>query len=137
MATTLLLEHPRKLGALRVLYVYTIVGTGLIGVWILLAPRSFAAAFAIPPSDPYLLGIAGAVWTAFAVSAALGLRAPARFAPVLLLQLVYKSLWLVAVFAPRAVHGDVPPSAWLIAAVFVSYVIFDLIALPFSSLLSR
>lgn len=137
MATTALLDRPLKLTAWKVLCLYTIVGAGAFGVWILLAPASFTAAFGIAAVDPYVLGIVGAINAAFAVAAALGLRAPEQFAPVFLLQLVYKSLWLIVVFAPRAVHGDVPGSAWLLAAVFASYVILDAIALPFAALLAR
>jgi len=40
-------------------------------------------------------------------------------------------------FAPRALHGGVPDHAWILAAVFVSFVIFDVIVLPFSVILSR
>ncbi len=136
MATTTLLDRPRKLTALRALYVYTIVSAGPIGLWMLLAPSSFAASFGIPAGDPYLVGILGAVYTAFVISAALGLRAPVRFAPVFLFQLFYKALWLVILFAPRALHGGVPGHAWIVAVVFASFVIFDLLALPFSTMFS-
>jgi len=137
MATTALLDRPHRLTALKALYVYTIVGAGATGLWMLFAPHSFAAAFAITGADPYLLGMVGAVDTAFAAVAIVGLREPARFAPVFLLQLVYKSLWLLVVVAPRVVHGGVPGPAWLTAAVFASYIVLDVIALPFASLFSR
>ncbi len=122
---------------MKVLYVYTLVGAGGFGLWVLFAPGSLAAAFGLPAPDPYLLGIGGAVDAAFGVIAALALRAPERFAPAFLLQLGYKALWLIVVFAPRAVHGGVPGYAWLIAVVFASYVVLDVIALPFASMLSR
>ena len=66
-----------------------------------------------------------------------GLRAPARFAPIFLVQLGYKALWLALVLVPRVVRGPVPAYAWLMTAVFVTYVVLDLIALPFSRLLER
>jgi hypothetical protein len=136
MATTTLLDRPHRLTMLKALYLYTVIGAGMTGLWALFAPQSFVAAFAIQGADPYLLGMVGAVDAGFAAVALVGLRAPDRFAPVFLLQLVYKSLWLIVVFAPRAVHGA-PGPAWLVAAVFASYVVLDLIALPFASLLVR
>src|SRR5512139_3981332 len=120
---------PSRRFALRLLYVYTLAGAGGLGVWLLLSPASFAAAFGLPAPDVFMIGIVGAVYAAFALIAAIGLRDPEPFAPVFLLQLVYKTLWLVVVFVPRAVRGGAPLYAWTLAAVFVTYVVLDLIAL--------
>lgn len=94
----------------------------------------FAVAFGLPEREPYVLGIVGATYTAFGVCAALGLRAPTRFAPLFLLQLLDEALWLAFVFAPRALTGAAPGYAWLLAAVLASYVVLDLVALPFARL---
>jgi hypothetical protein len=120
--------------SLKILYAYTIVGSGLGGVWMLLAPASFAAALAMPAQDPLVLGINAAVYVAFGVVATVGLRSPLAFAPIFLLQLAYKSLWLALVFLPRLARGSVPAYGWFTAAVFVSYVVLDCIAIPFSRL---
>lgn len=45
--------------------------------------------------------IVGALWTGILVLSLLGLREPLRYSPVLLLQLIYKSLWLVIYALPR------------------------------------
>ena len=119
--------------SLKLLYAYTIVGSGL-GVWMLLAPASFAAALAMPAQDPLVLGVNAAVSVAFGVVAAVGLRSPVAFAPIFLLQLAYKSLWLALVFLPRLARGSVPAYGWLTAALFLSYVVLDCIAIPFSRL---
>ena len=124
----------RKRFALKALYLYTIVGAGVMGSWILFAPGRFLAAFGLPEGDPFLLGIVGATETTFAICAVLGLRAPVRFAPLVLFQLVYKALWLAIVFAPPALHGAAPRSAWTLALVFASYVALDVIALPYAQL---
>lgn len=42
----------------------------------------------------------GAFWTAIAVLSVLGLRWPQAMLPLLLLQLVYKGLWLIVVAVP-------------------------------------
>ena len=44
--------------------------------------------------------LVGSLWTAIMVLSALGLRDPMRYSPVLLLQLIYKSLWLVVFALP-------------------------------------
>jgi len=121
--------------SLKVLYVYTIVGSGLMGVWMLLAPASFAAAFAMPAQDPFVFGVNGSFYAAMGIVAAIGLRSPLTFAPIFLVQLGYKSLWLALVFLPRLARGPIPAYGWLVAAVFVSYVVLDGVALPFSRLL--
>jgi len=122
--------------ALKLLYAYTIVGAGIAGLCVLAAPTSFAEAFGVP-SDPYTLGVVGAVSCAFALVAALGLRAPLAFAPVFLVQLAYKSLWIAIVFLPRAIRSSAPGYAWMLAAVFASYIVLDVIAIPFARLFAH
>lgn len=137
MTTTV---HPaiahRTIVTLKALYLYTLVGSGAIGLWMIVAPNRFLAAFGVPETDLYLLGVVGAVYATFAICSLFGLHAPLRFAPVLLFQLLYKITWLALVFAPHALRGGAPGYAWLLAAVFASYVVFDLLALPFSQLAS-
>ncbi len=120
--------------SLKILYVYTIVGSGVFGLWMLLAPASVEAAFLMPAQDPFVFGYEASALLAFGVVAAIGLRAPLTFAPVFVLQLVYKSIWLAVVFLPHLARGPVPLYAWLTAVVFVSYVVLDFVAIPFSRL---
>ena len=123
--------------SLKILYVYTIVGAGLMGAGMVLAPASFAAALAMPAQDPLVFGVVGAFYVAMGVAAALGFRSPITFAPIFLVQLGYKSVWLALVFLPHLARGSMPRYGWLLAAVFVSYVVLDCIAIPFSRLLRR
>ena len=121
---------------LRFAYWYTILGAGIFGLVIIAAPGSFERIFGMPSQDPFVVGILGSVWLAFAALAALGLRAPLEFSPILLLQLAYKSVWLVAVLLPRLIAGGVPGYAWLCAGVWASYIAVDLAAIPFTRLLA-
>jgi hypothetical protein len=61
----------------------------------------------------------------------LGLRAPLKIAPVLVLQLSYKVIWFVGVILPLLISGQFPPYAILFVAIFASFIIGDLIAIPF------
>ena len=126
----------RQTKRLRFMYLYTALGAGLLGLGVLLAPAWVVRQLGMPMQDDVVLSVLGSAYSGFALIALLGLRAPLRFAPVLLLQLTYKLLWLLAVFLPMAVHGEAPPYAWLFAVIFTTYVIGDLVAIPFRLLLS-
>ncbi len=121
---------------LRVLYWYTILGAGLAGLCLLLAPAAFARTLRMPEQDPFVLGVAGSLWLAFGVVAVLGLGSPLAFAPIFLVQLGYKTLWLVCIFLPNVFRGVVPLHSCILAAIFASYVLLDIVAIPFRRLAS-
>lgn len=123
-------------GRLRFMYVYTIVGAGGFGVGMLFIPDVVKSIMGFPPQDPVVFGITASVYTAFALLSILGLRSPLKFAPVLLLQLVYKTIWLAGVVLPLLLSGRFPLYATTVLVIFVSYIIGDLVALPFSHLFS-
>lgn len=122
---------------LRVMYLYTAVGAGLLGFAMILAPCWMIATFNLPIQDPLLFSIVGSVYTAFGILALFGMKYPLRFVPVLFLQMIYKSVWII-IFVLRSA-----PYAWpkgyplLICAVFISYVVGDIYAIPFKYLLRK
>jgi hypothetical protein len=67
--------------------------------------------------------LVGALWTAILVLSVLGLFAPLRYSPVLVLQLIYKSLWLLVYVAPRVARGDIRSVPWGIASSFAVIVL--------------
>ena len=83
------------------------------------------------------LGIVGSVYLAFGILSILGLRSPLRFVPVLLLQLCYKSIWLIEVIPPVVIAGRFPRYALSMVIIFATYIIGDLIAIPFSYILAK
>jgi hypothetical protein len=84
-----------------------------------------------------IFGINGSVYLAFALLSILGLRAPLKFLPVLLLQLSYKSIWIIGVILPLLVGGRFPAYGILLVAIYATYIIGDLIAIPFSYLFAN
>ena len=126
-----------RYGWLRAMYVWTIIAAGGFGLEVLFLPEITRAALGFPAQDPLLFGIVACVYVAFGLLAVLGYRSPVRFAPVLLLQLVYKSIWFIAVLLPAAVAGSVPSYGWTLAAIFATFIIGDLIAIPFPLLFER
>jgi hypothetical protein len=118
------------------MYLYTIIGAGGFGLGIILFPEFMRTAFGWPNQDPITYGVTGSVYLAFAILSVFGLKAPLKFVPVLVLQLCYKSIWMVGVIAPMVVTGRLPGYGILPVAIFTSYIIGDLIAIPFKFVFS-
>jgi len=119
------------------MYIYTIVGAGGFGLGILFAPNVMTSMFSMPSQDPIVLGITGSVYLSFALLSILGLRSPLKFSPVLLLQLTYKIVWFIGVILPIIFVAKFPSYAILCVMVFATYIIGDLIAIPFSYVFSK
>lgn len=122
---------------LKGMYIYTIIGAGGFGLGILAKPDLIRTMFAWPSQDPVNLGIAGSVYLAFGLLSIVGLRSPLKFSPVLLLQLTYKTVWFIGVIIPMLVTGRFPAYAVPTAVIFATYIIGDLIAIPFSYVFAK
>jgi hypothetical protein len=132
--TERIMYHPNWL---RFMYVWTIIGAGLIGLLYLVMPSTMYSFFGVPAEEPIMAGVAYGVWLAFAIVSILGLRSPLKFAPILLLQLTYKAIWFVAIIAPRAVAGDLPSFAITMSGLFATYVIGDIVAIPWKHIFAK
>jgi hypothetical protein len=120
------------------MYFYTIVGAGGFGLGILFIPEVIQSAFGFPALDPVVLGIVGSVYAAFGLLSIPDLRSPMNFVPILLLQLCYKVIWVGIIAAPLLFSsGRFPFHAAVLLVIFATYIIGDIIAIPFSSILSK
>ena len=63
--------------------------------------------------------IVGSFWLAILLTSVLGLFFPERMIPVLLIQLIYKSSWLLVYALPRAIRGRWQEIPWGIASSFL------------------
>lgn len=124
-------------GWLKFMYWYTIVGAGGFGLGMIVIPNAMKSGFGWPSQDPIVFGVTGSVYLSFALLSILGLRTPLKFVPVLLLQLSYKVIWFIGVIIPILAVGKFPTYAILHVLIFASYIIGDLIAIPFSYVFSR
>ena len=124
-------------GWLKGMYIYTIAGAGGFGLGIIFLPEMIKSMLGWPANEPVALGVVGSAYTAFGLLSLLGLRAPLKFAPVLLLQLCYKSIWFVGVLLPLVVNSRFPIYGITFAIIFASYIIGDLIAIPFSRVFAK
>ena len=118
-------------GWLKFMYIYTLIGAGGFGIALIVVPDTVLTAFGWPEQDAIVLGVMASVYTGFGIVSILGLRSPLKYSPVLLLQLAYKLIWMVFVAAPLAVYGQLPAHGWVFVGIFASYIIGDLIAIPF------
>ena len=75
--------------------------------------------------DP-VKGVAFSFWAALSALSALGIRYPLKMMPLLLLQLVYKSIWLIAVYLPLRSAGRSTD----LTNVMVGGVIADIVVIP-------
>ncbi len=125
-------------GWLKFMYIYTIVGAGGFGLGIIAVPDVMRSIFGWPNADQIIaFGVTGSVYFSFALLSILGLRSPLKFTPLLLLQLTYKAVWFVGVILPLLFTGNFPTYAILFTAIYVSYIIGDLIAIPFSYVFAK
>jgi hypothetical protein len=116
---------------LRFMYVYTAIVAGAFGLAVLLAPRAVQSAFGMPAQDPVVFGLSGSVYLAFGLVAILGVRAPLKYCPVLLMELGYKLIWLCGVVLPLGLRGEFPASSTVQVVIFVTFVVGDSVAIPF------
>jgi hypothetical protein len=122
---------------LKGMYIYTIIVAGGFGLGIIVMPELMRSSFGWPGQDPLVFGVCGSVFAAFGLLSILGLKSPLKFAPVLLLQLTYKGVWFIGVVFPLLFTGKYPHYGLFHAVIFASFVIGDLIAIPFSYIFSK
>jgi len=124
-------------GWLKLMYLYTIIGAGLFGLGMVIAPSFVISTFGWPLQDPVVLGVVGSVYIAFGLLSILGLKSPLTFVPILLLQLSYKTVWFLGIALPLMAEGQFPAHGYMFAAIFLSYIIGDLIAIPFGYIFGK
>ena len=101
-------------------------------------PDVMCRIFGWPGQDQAIgFGVAGSVYTSFALLSVLGLRSPLKYSPVLLLQMCYKVVWFIGVIIPLMLTGGFQSYMVLYAVIYATYIIGDLIAIPFPYLFAR
>ena len=124
-------------GWLKGMYIYTLVVAGVNGLGAIILPKITQSILGMPTQDPIVFGVTGSVYLSFAILSILGLRSLLKFSPILLLQLGYKVIWFVGVVLPSAIAWKLPGYAVLQIIVFATFIIGDLVALPYSYVFSK
>ena len=120
-------------GWLKFMYIYTIIGAGGLGLGIVFVPRFVQSVFKFPSQDPVVFGLLGSTYIALGIVSILALQ----FTPVLLMQLCLKVIWIMTVVVSLFRLGSLPVHAVLLLLIFVTYVVGDFIAIPFSYLFRK
>ena len=128
--------HVRR-GWLKTMYLYTLIGAGGTGLGMVFFPDVMRSTLGWPAQDPVVFKLYGSVLLASGLAAIPALRRPLKFVPLLLLQLIYKPIWLAIVAVPMFLKGQFPLYVVMFSVIFLTYIIGDLIAIPFSYLFSR
>lgn len=117
-----------RLIALRAYFLLTFVG---------MAPSSlhYLATFE-GPWDPYD-GVVFSFWAALALLSGVGVFRPVQMIPLLLLKLLYKTLWLGFVGLPLYLQGTLSAAASELAFANGAGVVLSLLIIPWSYVLSR
>ena len=110
-----------RLHVMRVLFAVTFVFLGADAWMALLTHRG--------PWDP-MRGVAFSFWAAYSTLMILGLRDPLKMVPLLLLQFLYKLVWLIAVAYPLWSANQLNGSSAEMATVFLAGVVIDLLVIP-------
>ena len=120
---------------LRLIYIANILVAGWISITALFYPKLavnsvFTNAY---PNSEYIR-LVGALWLSIAAHSVLDLWKPLTFSPVLIMQLIYKSMWLLVVALPAISKGQSYPRA--MAVFFLVWVIILPFAIPWKTLFS-
>ena len=124
-------------GWLKAMYAYTLFGAGGFGFAMLFFPGTVQSILRFPAQDPAVFKLYASVLLACGLMAIPALRSPLKFVPLLLIQLVYKPIWLAVAAIPLFLEGQFPLHVVIMSAVFLTYIIGDLIAIPFSYVFSK
>lgn len=123
---------------MKVMYAANIIIAGPLGLAVLVTPETTRQLLGIPAVEPMSYGIGmGAIPLAFGLAGIAGLYAPLRCSPILGLQALYKSMFLIAVILPLLATGGIPAYALPLIGIFVFFIIGDVLAIPFDYILSR
>jgi hypothetical protein len=124
-------------GRLRAMYLYTLFGAGGFGFAMLAFPSLVQSILRFPAQDPIVFKLYGSFLLASGLAALPALRSPLKFVPLLLIQLIYKPVWLAFAAIPLFLKGQFPLYVVAITVVFLTYIVGDLYAVPFAYLFSK
>jgi hypothetical protein len=88
------------------------------------------------PWDP-MHGVAVSFWAALSALSGLGIRYPLRMLPLLLMQLLYKSVWLLAVGFPLRAAGQLQVVGADLFGACATGLVLDLVVIPWPYVLEQ
>ncbi len=126
--------HPNWIRFMFVVQI--VVGLGL-GLACLIGRQAFYSYLGFPHEELYWANMAASVMVAYGIMAIIGMRSPVKFSPILLMQAIEKTVWLLAVVVPQLVVGPLPGFVVMQIAIYIPLIIGDLIAVPWRHLFAK
>ncbi len=126
--------HPN---CIRFMFAVQIVVAGGLGFAILVGRQAAFTYFTFPTAELYLGGVVASVMVAYAIMSVIGMFFPLKVYPILLLQAIEKTTWLLAVVIPQLVNGPLPGFVVMQIAIYIPLTIGDLIAVPWKHLFAK
>jgi hypothetical protein len=121
--------------AIKVIYIANIIVAGSISITCLFFPKSAVISiFSRAYEKSELIRLVGALWFSIFFISILGLWEPITFSPILIVQLIYKSLWLFVVAIPAILHKKIYPKE--MASFFLIWILILPFVIPWKALLS-
>lgn len=77
-----------------------------------------------------LPGVAISFWAGFSLLNLIGIRFPLKMLPILLLQLLYKSAWIVGVYRPALQEGPIEAGIQEFFYICIGGIVLNLLILP-------
>lgn len=87
------------------------------------------------PESHSLRTILGSLWMAILMCSLVGVFFPVEMSPVLILQLIYKGLWIAWFAIPRWLSGRSAEVPWRIAGIFLAFILVYPWIIPWTRLL--
>lgn len=81
-----------------------------------------------------LSGVAVSFWAGFSLLNLIGVRFPLKMLPILMLQLLYKSAWIIGVFWPAKSAGTVDAGIQEFFWICVAGIVLNLVIIPWGFL---
>ena len=122
---------------LKLMYIYTIITTIIFGLSILVMPVLWFSLTDLTVQNQYIFGIVGSVWLAFSISSILGLRNPMKFIAILVLQFIYKVVWIFLVFLPQLIISGPSIVSIILFITFLTFIIPDIFIIPWNDLIKQ
>ena len=122
---------------LKCMFIYTAITTIPFGLSIILIPGLWFSLTDLSTQNQYIFGIVGSVWLAFGICSILGLRNPMKFIAILLLQLIYKIVWMFLIFIPQLFFSEPSIISFLLLITFLTFIIPDIFIIPWNNMVKQ
>ena len=119
----------------KIMYLYTAITTIPFGISILIVPNLWFFVTDLTSQNQYIFGIVGCIWIAFGICSLVALKHLNEFSPILLMQFLYKTIWLFGVFLPQIFTSGISIISLILMLVFLTYIIPDLFLISWRTLL--